>query len=496
MNIEELKYKILQLAIQGKLVKQDLDDECADKLIESIKKEKANLIIEKKIRKEKPFPIIKDNEKPFIIPSNWAFIRYGDVAQFKKGPFGSNITKSMFVPKSEETIKVYEQKNAIQKDINIGDYYITKEKFQELKSFELFPGDIIVSCAGTIGETFTMPDNMERGILNQALMKVSLSQYIEREYFLMYFDYILHSQITNVSKGSAIKNIPPLKHLKNIVFPLPPLKEQQRIVRKVHQITTLINDLTTEKEELMDTIKLTRNQVLQEAVQGKLVEQNPNDKPASIQLNKIKLEKEELIKSKKIRKINVNTTITDDEKAFEIPESWEWVRLGEILTKITDGAHHTPIYTETGIPFLSVKDLSSGQMDFTDTRFISRESHDDLYKRCNPEYGDLLLTKVGTTGIPLIVDTDKEFSLFVSVALLKFNKDFNYNRYLLYLINSPLIKEKSQANTRGVGNKNLVLRDIANFTVPIPPIEEQKRIVEKLDIVMDILDNLEKEVLS
>ena len=130
--------------------------------------------------------------------------------------------------------------------MSIGDYYITEEKFRELQSFELNPGDIIVSCAGTIGETFIMPKNMEKGIINQALMKVTLSEYVEKQFYLMYFDYILNSQITNISKGSAIKNIPPLKHLKSITFPLPPLAEQKRIVEKVDMIMDMLDELEKE----------------------------------------------------------------------------------------------------------------------------------------------------------------------------------------------------------------------------------------------------------
>ncbi len=111
-------------------------------------------------------------------------------------------------------------------------------------------------------------------------------------------------------------------------------------------------------------------------------------------------------------------------------------------------------------------------------------------KRCNPELGDVLVTKIGTTGIPVIVDTDREFSLFVSVALLKFNQKLLYNKFLVYLINTPLVKQLSKDNTRGVGNKNLVLKDLKNFPIPLPTLAEQKRIVEKLDVLMALCDEL------
>ena len=203
------------------------------------------------------------------------------------------------------------------------------------------------------------------------------------------------------------------------------------------------------------TAQQLKNSILQLAVQGKLVPQDKNDEPASVLLEKIKAEKEKLIKEKKIKKEKPLAPITDEEKPFDIPDSWEWCRLGEILDKWTDGTHSTPKYTESGVPFLSVKDISKGFIDFKNTKFISQDEHDELYKRCNAEYGDILLTKVGTTGIPVIVETNIEFSLFVSVALLKFNQIELYNKYILNLINSPLVNNQCIENTKGVGNKNM-----------------------------------------
>ena len=178
-----------------------------------------------------------------------------------------------------------------------------------------------------------------------------------------------------------------------------------------------------------------------------------------------------------------------DEVPFEIPESWEWVRLGTILHKLSDGTHSRPRYVASGIPFISVKDISGGKLDFSDCKYITAEEHRELYSRCNPEYGDILLTKVGTTGIPVLVDTTNEFSLFVSVALLKFNQEILSNEYLVCLINSPLVQKQAEKNTRGVGNKNWVMRDIANTLIVIPPLLEQKRIVSKLQEILPFVDN-------
>ena len=181
----------------------------------------------------------------------------------------------------------------------------------------------------------------------------------------------------------------------------------------------------------------------------------------------------------------------DEEIPFEIPKGWEWCRFSSIYWQLTDGTHATPQYTESGIPFLSVKDMSSGKISFQKTKYISAEEHRTLSLRCNPQKGDLLLSKVGTTGIPAIVDTDQEFSLFVSVALIKFFQEYIQAAFLIHLINSPLVQEQAKNNTRGVGNKNWVLSAIANTMLAIPPFAEQKRIVQRLELIMPVLNKYE-----
>lgn len=243
-NIYDTRNKVLQLAIQGKLVEQCENDEPSEILLKRIEEEKEQLIREKKIKKEKPLPKITEEEKLFDLPNGWQWVRLGDIGVYKKGPFGSAITKSIFVEKSDDTIKVYEQKNAIRKDWTLGDYYVTKEYFEEkLKGFEVFEGDIIVSCAGTIGETYIMPKGIERGVINQALMKMKIFGDINTNYFLMYFESILKETSKNSSKGSAIKNIPPFDIFKKMLFALPPIGEQQRIVAKVDEIMEYLNEL-------------------------------------------------------------------------------------------------------------------------------------------------------------------------------------------------------------------------------------------------------------
>ena len=239
-----MKKSILQYAIQGKLVEQRSEEGTGEELFQQIHAEERRLREAKIIKAEKPFDVISDDEKPFDIPENWTWARFGQLGRYKKGPFGSALTKSMFVPKNQDTVKVYEQKNAIQKDASLGDYYITREYFEKkMQGFEVFPGDIIVSCADTIGETYVLPDNIEQGIINQALMRMKLFQPMYVPYFLIFFDVVLKKSAQSGSKGSAIKNIPPFEVLKNYLVPLPPLAEQKRIVAKIEELLPLCERL-------------------------------------------------------------------------------------------------------------------------------------------------------------------------------------------------------------------------------------------------------------
>jgi type I restriction enzyme S subunit len=246
--VVSVKSKILSLAIRGKLVPQDPNDEPASILLERIRAEREILIKAGKIKRGKGESIViksDDNSYYTGLPHAWTVCRLGELAHYKKGPFGSSITKAMFVPKSDTVIKVYEQKNAIYKDASLGNYFISHERFNVLKSFEVFEDDIIISCAGTIGEAYVIPKGARKGIINQALMKVSLYDKRITKYYLLYFDYILKELAQQESKGTAIKNIPPFEILKQFTFPLPPLAEQYRIVSAVEMAFEQLNNITT-----------------------------------------------------------------------------------------------------------------------------------------------------------------------------------------------------------------------------------------------------------
>lgn len=205
----------------------------------------------------------------FDVDSNWTLKKMGSIATYKKGPFGSAIKVSMFVPKSEKTIKVYEQKNAIKKDVSLGSAYINMETYNNLQSFEVFTGDIIVSCAGTIGECFIMPENMEKGIINQALMKVTLNNDMSTEFFLYLFDVMLKELSAEYSNGSAIKNIPPFEILKKHKIKVPSTKRQSEIVAYLDKKCFDIDNLITQKVLLLTELEAYKKSLIYECITGK-----------------------------------------------------------------------------------------------------------------------------------------------------------------------------------------------------------------------------------
>ena len=242
-----------------------------------------------------------------------------------------------------------------------------------------------------------------------------------------------------------------------------------------------------------DQIKQLRQTILNLAVRGKLVEQDPEDEPASELLKKIAAEKERLVKVGEIKVRKINAREREVHLAYTVPEGWRLPSLGEVSLKITDGAHKTPTYVERGVPFVSVKDFSAGRLDLSNTRFIPDHEHNVLYQRCNPRRGDILIGRIGTLGKAVLVDTDVEFSLFVSVGLIQFdhrNLDPNYFRLML---NSPFVEEDFDRIKIGGGThtNKLNLGDLHSISVPLPPLAEQHRIVAKLDELMALCDRLE-----
>ena len=431
------------------------------------------------------------DEVPFDIPDSWEWVTLKSIAI-------SSLGKTLDKAKNKGELKPYLCSiNVYWDGIDLTTVKEARLEEGELPKYLLKPGDLLICEGGDVGRSAVWESTQEMYYQN-ALHRVRFYGGINPYFFQLLLECYKGNLILDTySKGMTIKHLVQTA-LNAIIFPLPPLAEQNRIVDAINRLLPFLRSydraekrITALNTEFPETLK---KSILQEAVQGKLVPQDPSDEPAEALLERIRAEKQRLIKEGKIKKDKHESVIfrrdnshyekrgseevcIDEEIPFEIPENWAWCRLGSILEKLTDGTHSTPKYTDSGVPFISVKDVSSGVLSFDNAKHISESEHRELYKRCDPKRGDILLTKVGTTGIPVIVDTNEEFSLFVSVAQLRFSHLMLDANYLLLLIESPLVQQQCTEHTRGVGNKNWVMRDIANTLVAIPPLAEQKRIV-------------------
>ena len=489
MTPEQLKASILQYAIQGKLVEQKPEEGLADALLEEIRKEKEQLIADGKAKSSKKLAPISDIEKPFDIPDSWKWVYLQDVSTINGG---YAFKSTDYTTEGTRVIRIsdFNEEGFVDNKIVRHPY---KEEFEP---FLLNEKDILLCMTGgTVGKSYFVRSVNEPMMTNQRVATIKILGSIQE-----YINYVILSPITQnviqASKTSTNDNIS-MDTINSFLIPLPPFNEAKRIVVKIEEMLPFVDRYAASYEKLEQfNAKFPedmKKSILQYAIMGKLVEQRPEEGTAEELYKRIVDDREEKIKNKQIKRDKrANLDDIPKEMPFDIPDNWKWVTLGSILLKLTDGTHKTPKYTESGVKFVSVKDMSSGVLSLDNTKYISADEHIELFSRCDPQKGDMLLSKVGTTGVPAIVDTEEPFSLFVSVSLLKYNHKFIDEKFLYYLLQSPLVQDQANENTRGVGNKNWVLDAIGKTLIVLPPIEEQKRIVAKLEELLPYCDQLIK----
>lgn len=357
------------------------------------------------------------------------------------------------------------------------------------------------------GEVFKIP---YRGYMGSTFKKLKFNTEEMWNYISMFLRR--NKEVFKNNKvGSAIPHLNK-KLFKEIEFPLPPLNEQKRIVENLD----FLFEKTKRAKEIIEEVKVDienrKISILDRAFKGTLTSKWRNENKTSdvkellksINEEKIKKWEEDCLQAEKdgnkkpkkpIIKEVKDMIVPVDEQPYKLPDSWVWVRLENLCSKITDGAHKTPKYTNSGVPFISVKDVYDNQISFDDTKFISQEEHNELYKRCNPEYDDILLTKSGTIGRTAVVKTRDEFSLFVSVALLKNYKNVINSNYLSLNIQDFFNKTNISQTIKGGVIKNYHISDMKEQLIPLPPLEEQQEIVRVLDEVLEN-ENKVKELLE
>ena len=469
MTAEQLKASILQLAMQGKLVEQRPEEGTGEELYKKIQAEKNRLIKEGIIKRQKSLPDISDGEVPFDIPETWKWTRLDASITLLSG---ADLTPEKY--------------NSIEKGIvyitgasNIENGKVIINRWTEYPKNIAHKGDLLLTCKGTVGKTAILELD-EAHIARQIMAITPIMCYVD------FINYFIQFIVTDLKK-KAKSMIPGIERASvlNAPFPLPPLEEQKRIVAKIEELMPLVEQYAAASTKL-NTLnasfpEMMKKSILQEAVQGKLVPQDPNDEPASLLLKKIAEEKKRLIKEGKIKKQKPLPEITEDEIPFEIPESWEWVRFDELVSfENGDRGKNYPNkeeYVESGVAWINTGHIEpNGFLTQTNMNYITREKYNSL-RSGKIEANDLVFCLRGATyGKVARVEPYSEGAVASSLMIIR--PVISLLREYIYLyLRTPLASNELRKYANGSAQPNLGAKDVRKYLVPVPPLKEQRRIV-------------------
>ncbi|WP_299734856.1 restriction endonuclease subunit S [uncultured Endozoicomonas sp.] len=532
-GIKKVRELILELAVRGKLVPQNSDDEPAAKLLEWIEAEKEKLVKEKVISRSKPLPIVSEDEKPNDLPTGWEVVRLGGITS----KMGSGSTpkggKNAYVT---EGIVFLRSQNVLNEGLKLDDIaYIPVETHQKMANTKVLPGDILLNITGaSLGRSTIFPEELCEANVSQHVtiirpVESQMAQFIH----LGILSPMVQRLVWGRQVGMAIEGLSK-KVLEMFEFPIPPLAEQHRIVAKVDELmalcdqieqqteaslsahTTLVENLlatltnSTNAEELKQnwqriaghfttlftteaSIDQLKQTILQLAVMGKLVPQDPNDEPAAKLLERIAAEKAQLIKEGKIKKQKPLPPIGEDEKPFELPRGWEWCRLDDICHGISSGS--TPpkanFHEDSGAPYLKVYNIRDQKIDFEyKPQYVDEDCHSVKLKRSILYPGDVVMNIVGPPlgKIAIIPNTYPEWNCNQAITFFRPIKP-GFNRYIYtYLIAGTFLDAIELIGT--AGQDNISVTKSRSILLPTPPLEEQHRIITKVSQLITLCDQI------
>lgn len=517
-GVARLRELILALAVRGKLVSQEPSDEPASALLQGIRAEKERLIADGRIKPDKASSAAID-QHPFEIPETWIWVSMGEVVEIVRG---------ITFPASEKAKESGPGRIAclrtanVQESIEWDDLLFVSRSFMGREDQLLKMHDIVMSMANSrelVGEVALVDQIPHAESTFGGFLGVLRPWRIDPRYAMAVLrsSYARSTLIDSSSQTTNIANIS-LGKLRPLPFPLPPLAEQARIVARVDELMQLcdaleakgrleaqqharlleallgtLTDSTTPEElaanwqrvaehfdllmyrpEAVDVLEQT---VLQLAVRGLLVPQDPSDEPASSLLQRIAATKERLVSLGRVRRERPMQPIENDVEQFDLPAGWAWVRLQEAYD-VRDGTHDTPKYHETGVPLVTSKNLSSGRLDLTDVKLISTADHEAISARSKVDRHDILFAMIGSIGNPVIVDTDVEFSI-KNVALFKhYSLSLSSPEFLL--LSLTVAADRMSAQAAGGVQSFISLGQIRSTTIALPPLAEQARIVARV----------------
>ncbi|BBM01975.1 restriction endonuclease subunit S [Microbulbifer sp. GL-2] len=536
-GIRKLRELILELAVRGKLVPQDPNDEPASVLLERVAAEKAQLMTGKSTKKRNSLPNISSNEEPFELPNSWSWIRFDEIVEI-----GSGITKGRKFAGKETVIVPYLRVANVQRSKlaleEIKEIEIAKE---EIKKYQVQYGDLLITEGGDwdkVGRTAIWQVRSEYMAHQNHVFKARIiGNELDAEWLEKYLnskpsrDYFAGSSKQTTNLASINKS-----QLRNTTIAIPPLNEQERIVTKVNELMALCDQLEQQTEasldahqQLVDTLLATltsaqdaeelkqnwarlsehfdtlittdyaveqlKQTILQLAVMGKLVPQDPNDEPASALLERIAAEKAELIKEKKIKKQKPLPKIRNEEKPFDLPRGWEWVRLEALSHLITKGSSpkwQGVAYTENSddILFITSENVGVNKLLLDKKKYVEKKFN-DLEPRSILRKGDILMNIVGgSIGRTAVYDIESLANINQAVCLIRIFDEHINKRYLLKFFNSETCRGYMFDQQVDNARANLSMGNISKFVVPVPPLHEQYRINTRVDKLISLCDLL------
>lgn len=493
MNAQGLKNSILQLAIQGKLVEQRAEEASAKELLKNIEAEKKKLIGEAKGKKEKPLSQITEDEILFDIPESWVWARLGDCCL---NSFSGRSPKYTKIPNDNIAIG---QRNNQNYGLDFNHLKYCTDEFMKNYNEDMYlqEYDILLNTlgGGTVGRIGLYHNPHGFKCITDGHLFVFRTGIIAFQKYLYYVLKAFQRTIEKDAEGSTNQSFLKLGNVKSYIIPIPPLEEQKRIVAKIEELKPFIDKYDEVYSEIAELNKKfpedMGKSVLQYAIQGKLVEQREEEGTAEEIYIKIQEEKKKLIKEGKIKKNKALPEITEEELPFDIPENWKWVRLTDISIKITDGEHKTPKRVEKYVGFylLSARNVLNGEISLDDVDYVDENEFIKISKRCNPKKGDILISCSGSVGRCSVVRDDNNYVMVRSAAMV--STLGCYPEYIMYAIQSGTLQKQIKNLTKQTAQANLFLGAINQLLIPIPPLEEQKRIVNKLKEVLPSTKKLE-----
>ena len=490
MTPQELKNSILQLAIQGKLVEQRPEEGTAEKLFAQIREEKQQLIKEGKIKKEKPLPEITEDEKPFDIPESWMWVRVQEITCLNPKNDLPDELEVSFIPMAL-----------------IDDGYRSSHSFA-IKTWGGIKKGFTHFADGDIGIAKITPCFQNRksvifrdlkngygaGTTELSIVRV-VNDLLSRDFLLWFFKsaYFIENGVKSFT-GTAGQQRIHKDYLAMCVLPLPPFAEQKRIVAKIEELLPYIDRYEQAWSKLEQFNRRfpedMKKSLLQYAIQGKLVEQRPEEGTAEELFAQIQAEKQRLIKAGKIKREKPLPEITEEEKPFDIPENWKWVRLNNIAESIVDCPHSTPKYLNIETEYCTIDtNCINEQGNITKWRYVDADTYVTRIARLAPQKDDIVYTREGSICRAAILPSEKKICLGQRVMLIRCAGGV-LPQFLRRMLMTPMVISKLTEQQKGIGAKHVNVSDVCRLVLPLPPLADQKRIVEKLEQLLPLCERL------